>query len=209
MKKIFLSVTIAALLATAVQAQEVKDRGTRNRMERHHRGGDELKSLNLSDDQKAKLKSLQEENRKQMAELRKNENITVKEWKEKMQAQRKDYRTKTHNLLTPDQKAKLEKSREERKAKMQERSTERATRMKTELGLTDEQAANLKSSREAMAGKMKSLREDKALGEDAKKEKMKQLRMQQQEEMKSILTGEQLKKMQEQRKHRPARKKIV
>ena len=50
-------------------------------MERHHRG-DELRKLNLSEEQKAKFKALHEENRKQMEELRKNDNITVKEWRD-------------------------------------------------------------------------------------------------------------------------------
>ena len=210
MKRILLSVLAAAVFTTAMQAQESKGRepGKHRKMERHYRGGHDFKSLNLSDDQKAKLKALHEENRKQMAELRKNENITVKEWKEKMQAQRKDHQAKVQSLLTADQKAQLEKSRSERKAKMQERSKARGERMKANLGLTDEQSAKLKSNREAMAGKMKAIREDKALSAEAKKTQMMELRKQQQEEMKSILTEEQLQKMKEQRKQRPSRKKI-
>ena len=116
MKKIMLSVLIAAFLATTSQAQEIKDREPRKHhmMKKHHRS-EEFKNLGLTEDQKTKLKALHEENRKQMAELKKNDNITVKEWKSKMQAQRKEHRAKIQSLLTDEQKAQLEKSRQEKR----------------------------------------------------------------------------------------------
>ena len=63
---------MAGLVATVSQAQEIPDRRTRKQqmMKRHHRD-DELKKLNLSEEQKAKFKALHEENRKQMEELKK------------------------------------------------------------------------------------------------------------------------------------------
>ena len=215
MKKIFLSVLIATVFGGATQAQEIRDResGRQRTIKREHRGGHELKSLNLSEDQKTKFKALQEQNRKEMAEIRKNENITVKEWKAKMEAQRKDYRSKVQGLLTEDQKAQLEKSKAERRSRMSDRTMERtklrSDRMKTELGLSEEQAAKMKSNREAMTQKMKTIRENKSLTDEAKKEQVQELMKQQKEEMKSILTEEQLKKMQDQRKHRTHRKKVV
>ncbi len=144
-----------------------------------------------------------------MEELKKNDNITVREWKAKMEAQRKDYRAKMQSILTDDQKAQLEKSREERKVKFQQRAKERGEKMKAELGLTDEQAAKLKSNREAMTSQLKAIRENSSLTDDFKKEQAKELIKKQREEMKSILTEEQLKKWDEQKKQRPHRKKIV
>ena len=126
-----------------------------------------------------------------------------------MEAQRKEHRAKVQNILTDEQKAQLEKSRQERNAKSQERSNTRMEKMKTDLGLSDEQSAKLKSSREAMAEKMKALREDKSLNDENKKEQVKELRNKQKEEMKSILTEEQLKKFEEQKHQRSFRKKIV
>ena len=81
--------------------------------------------------------------------------------------------------------------------------------MKAELGLTDEQAIKMKSSREAMSAQLKSLRENSSLTDDARKEQAKELIKKQREEMKSILTEEQFKKWNEQKKHKPHRKKIV
>ena len=214
MKKIMLSVFVAAIVVTTSQAQDIKDRepGKHQMMGKHHRG-EEFKNLNLTEDQKARLKALQEENRKQMAELKSIDNITVKESRSKMEAQRKEHRAKVQNILTNEQKAQLEKTRQERTAMSQERSkarpdSYRVEKMKTDLGLSDEQYGKLKSNREAMAGKMKALRDDKSLNDENKKEQVKELRNKQKEDMKSILTEEQLKKFEEQKHQRSSHKKV-
>lgn len=211
MKKIMLSVLVATLIATSSQAQEIPDRkAPRHEMQKKHHRGDEFKQLNLSEEQKTKLKAVNEENRKQMEELKKNDNITVKEWKVKMEAQRKEHQSNLQALLSEDQKAQLEKSRQEKKTTFRERSKNRHNRignMKADLGLSDEQSAKLKSNREAMAAKIKAVREDKSLTDENKKEQAKELMKKQREEMKSILTEEQLKKMEEQKQQRHSRRK--
>ena len=68
-----------------------------------------------------------------MEELKKNDNITVKEWKAKMEAQRKNYRAKMQSILTDDQKAQLEKSRQGRKVKFEQRAKERSEKMSLAL----------------------------------------------------------------------------
>jgi len=210
MKKVMLGVCMAALVVTTIQAQETRDReyGNHQMMNRHHRG-EAFKNLNLTQDQKVQFKSLNEEHRKQMAELRKNDNITVKEWNSKKDALQKDYREKIQTLLTPEQKTQLEKEKLERKAKMDERSKARMDKMKTDLGLSDEQLVKLKSERAAMQEKMKAIREDKSLDDQAKKEQQRELMQKQKESMRSILTEEQLKKLGEQRQKRGSHKKIV
>jgi Spy/CpxP family protein refolding chaperone len=50
---------------------------------------------------------------------------------------------------------------------------------------------------------MKALREDDKMDGEKKKEKMKELMEKQKEQLKSILTEEQMKKLQEGRKHGP------
>ena len=215
MKKIMLSVFVAAIVITTSQAQEIKDNesGKHQMMKKHHRG-EEFKNLNLTEDQKAKLKSLQEENRKQMTELKKNDNITVKEWRSKMEAQRKEHRAKIQGLLTDEQKAQLEKSKQKRKNRFDESSKEghdkyRMEKMKTDLGLSDEQSAKLKSNRDAMVEKIKAIQEDKSLNDETKKEQVKELKKKQKEDMKSILTEEQLKKLEELKQQRSSHKKNV
>jgi hypothetical protein len=81
--------------------------------------------------------------------------------------------------------------------------------MKQTLNLTDEQSAKLKTNREAMQQKIKSIREDQSLNDESKKEKVKELMKQQKENMRSILTEDQLKKLDELKQKRGTRKKIV
>ena len=60
MKKIMLSVLVAALVATTSQAQEIPERkAPPHEMKRKHLRGEEFKQLNLSEEQKTKLKALQ------------------------------------------------------------------------------------------------------------------------------------------------------
>jgi Spy/CpxP family protein refolding chaperone len=209
MKRIIVSVLAIALALTAAQAQEIHERKSdgvhKEDYKKHH--GEEMANLNLTEEQKTKFKSMNEDFRKQMEDLRKQDNITVRESREKMEALRKEHHAKVEALLTTEQKAQLEKNKQERGIKMQERGKAHREKMKKELNLTDEQSAKLDASRKKMAEKMQSIRDDKSLTEEQVKEKSRELRKEQMQSMKSILTEEQLKKMKEMRKHH-ARKKM-
>ena len=138
-----------------------------------------------------------------MEELKKNDNITVKEWKSKAEALRKEHKANTDNILTADQKAQLKKMKEEGKAKHEQMDKQRGEKMKERLGLTDDQSAKMEANRKAMGEKMKAIRENKSLSDEQKKEQMKELFKKQQDNMKSILTEEQLKKMKEGHHRKP------
>ncbi len=205
MKKIILS-TLVLSLAFAVQAQEIPERkgerpSTMDRKKNHR--GMEFQKLNLTEEQKAKFKTQNESFRQQMEELKKNDNITVKDWKAKMENIRKEHKKNTQNILTTEQKAQVEKMKAEGKAKHEAMGKERGDKMKIALGLTDEQSAKMQSNRKEMGEKMKSLRESKSLSDEEKKEQMKELMKKQKDSMKSILTEEQLKKMKETKHKRP------
>jgi Spy/CpxP family protein refolding chaperone len=202
MKKIFVTVFAVAFSIVAVQAQEIPERKHdgvhRDGGKKRH--GKQMENLNLSEEQKTKLKALNEAHQKEMADLGKKDNISVRESREKKESLRKDHMTKVQGLLTPEQKAQVEKNKEDRKAKMQEMEKSRGERMKKELNLTDEQSAKLDANKKEMSAKMKSLRDDKSLTEEQKRAKSKELRKQQMESMKSVLTDEQMKKMKEGKK---------
>ena len=120
-------------------------------------------------DQKTQLKSINEDFKKQMEELKKNEDITVKEWKSRMQTIRKDHYEKIQALLTPDQKATIKKSMEDRKAKFQERGKKRMGKMQKDLGLSPQQVDALKKNHEDMRAKLQSIHDNKSLTTDQKK----------------------------------------
>ncbi|HWR33768.1 MAG TPA: hypothetical protein VN451_09585 [Chitinophagaceae bacterium] len=209
MKKLILSALVVSL-AVAAKAQEIPERKMHRppMMHQLHKGhhpmpGMVMPKLNLTDDQKEKFKAQHESFRKQMEELKKNENITIKEWKSRMENLRKDNKTKLDGILTADQKAQIEKMKAEHKAIQEVDAKARMEKMKIHLGLTDEQSEKIKKNRDEMGQKMKALREDEKMDGDKKKEKMKELMKEQKEKMKSILTEEQMKKMQEGRKGGP------
>lgn len=203
MKKIIVCTFMLAVAIQSTRAQEMPERKRETIESRHHRDG--FHRLNLSEDQKAKFKSMNEDFRKQMDELKKNDNITVKEWRSKMENLRKDHRDKMSSLLTEDQKAQINKSRQERINRKGERSKAGIDRMKTRLNLTDDQAARLKQSRSDMAVKFKAIRENQSLTDVQKKEQVQELKKKQQENLKTILTEEQLKRLHEKQVRRPAK----
>lgn len=203
MKKIMLPALVLALAFTA-NAQEIPERKAAHPPLMHHRIQKAkhdrmmvLKQLNLTDAQKAQFKTEKEEFRKKMEDLQKNDGITVKEWRMRRENLRSDHRAKMESIYTPEQRAQLEKMKKDRQLKQQDMMKKRADRMKTHLGLSDEQSAKLEKSRKEMGEKMKAIRENKSLSEIQKREEMRELAKQQHENLKAILTEEQLKKMKE------------
>lgn len=198
MKKIIMSALIAVAVAGSASAQDQQPR--REGFGRHHYG---FSQLNLTDEQKAEMKTINEDFKKQMTELQKNEDITVREWKSKMKTIREDHQTKVQQVLTTEQKASLEKMRQDRKGKMHKRGgRQNLDSLKKELNLTAEQESALKQNRTEMMQKLKAIKEDKSLSEEQKKAEMKKFREQQQQSLKSILTEEQINKLHQKKSHR-------
>ncbi len=205
MKKIIFS-ALVVLLAVTVNAQEIRERKSERpqmmERKRHHHGM-EFQKLNLTDDQKVKFKSQNESFHQQMDELKKNDNITVKEWRNKAESLRKEYKAGISGILTGEQKAQIEKRKVEGKEKFATMAKERGAKMKAHLGLTDEQSAKMQTNRKEMGEKMKTIRENSSLSNEQKKEQMKEMMKKQKEYMKSTLTEEQLKKLKEMKEKRP------
>ena len=202
MKRIILSALVLSM-AVATQAQEIPERKT-ERPEKHQRGergkgrdGMDFKALGLTEDQKAQMKAQRETFHKQMAELKKNDGITVKESRTRMEALRKENKEKTEKIFTAEQKAKLEKMKTEGRAKREAMGRERGAQMKERLGLSAEQSAKLEKNRTEMSAKMKAIRENNSLSNEQKREQSKELMKAQKENLKSVLTEEQLKKLKE------------
>jgi Spy/CpxP family protein refolding chaperone len=206
MKKIIAAALVLSV-SFAVNAQEIPERkadkpGMHERHRKGHHGMD-MKQLNLTEGQKEQFKKERESFKSKMDELKKNENITVKEWKSRMETIRKDHKSKIDGILTAEQKAQVEKKKIEGKERHEGMMKKRGEEMKTRLGLTDEQSAKLQQNRKEVGEKIKSIRENKSLSEEKKKEEIKEIMKSQKESMKSILTEEQMQKMKEGRKHKP------
>lgn len=203
MKKAIFGIALATCITLGASAQD-QSNGLADHPKRHHRGNkmENMAQLNLTDQQKTELKTINENYKTQMTDLKKSEDrITVTEWKSKMAGIRKDHHEKVQNVLTDEQKASMKKMRHERKHEMRQHGGRRnLEHMKKELNLSDDQVTALKKNHEDMAQKFKAVRDDKNLSEDQKKAEMKEFRKQQHESLKSILSAEQLQKLEQQKK---------
>lgn len=201
MKKIFIAAAALLMTTAALQAQTKEDVKTS-----HHkgfRGKGPMANLNLNDEQKKQVKDLNESYHKQFADLKKNTSISVGDYRTKSAALKKEQHEKMQAILTPEQKNQVAAQRKEMGKRMQEGQAKRFDKMKTQLGLTEEQSKKLKENQAGFQTKIKSIREDKSLSDEQKKEQVKAVFKQQQDQFKSVLTPEQLEKM---KAARPGRK---
>ncbi len=205
MKKIILTAFAGAFAVLTAGAQEIPERrheGYKPHAKERSHHNKEMANLNLTEEQKTQFKTLKAEHRQQLEELKKQDNITVKESRERMEKLHKDHQTKMQALLTTEQKEQMKKNKEDQKVSREKMAGKQQERMKTQLGLTDDQAAKLALQRKEIGGQMKAIRENKSLNDEQKKEQMKALHKKQQEGMKSILTEEQMKKLKETKRQR-------
>lgn len=206
MKKI-LTVTLAfVLFAGAAQAQ-TKDTS------RHHRkgGGHDMmaKKLDLSADQQAKLKAIREAQHQDMKALKENKSLTADQSKAQRQELQEKYRTQFESVLTTSQKEQLSKQKSEWKNKEGKKGSykkdgmhqkdgkdfKRTRGFGQDLNLSQDQKDKMQKMNADSKSRFESIRNDKSLTEEQKKEKMKEFKKQQHEQMKSILTPEQLEKL--------------
>lgn len=200
MKKLSFVAIIALAVSLSASAQEVPNR-PRGEYKAKHRSGAAAygKDLNLTEDQKAKFKSLNEAQRNELAALQKQDNISVKESREKRTAIMDSYKTKRDAVLTTEQKAMVEKKQAERKETSRKRGEQGAAKMEQELNLTPEQKTKLQESRKVNGEKVKAIRDNQSLTAEQKKVQLQKVREEQQASMKSILTTEQYNKMESQK----------
>jgi Spy/CpxP family protein refolding chaperone len=198
MKSILITLLTVTTLSGAALAQEKE--GTKGRHHHKHQHGMMAKQLNFSEDQKKQAKAFNEDFRKKMQELNKNENITVKEMRDRKAALHKEQKAKMDGLLTPGQKNKLVLLKAQQKVKADERYAKHLDKMKTTLALTDAQVSQLKTQREGTRSKMKALRGNESLSREQKQEKMMALKTEAKEQRKKLFTPDQLKKMEEMKK---------
>jgi Spy/CpxP family protein refolding chaperone len=216
MKKIITSALVIALTIGAAQAQNTTAPEGKKHDKKEHKG-EGFKELNLTADQKAKLKTLHEAEKKEMQALKseKNEN------KDQRKAIHEKYQAQMESILTADQKQQFAKMKEERMASRKNSNFQQdgkfrhngdSTRMgdkgrfnkkgdfSKELGLTSSQQEQMTKIRAEYSSQFQALRDDNSLSKDQKKEKMQELRKAQMEKMKTVLTPEQMDKMKSMRK---------
>lgn len=219
MKKILTSALAIVLFIGAANAQtKEKNKDHKGRKHSHEMT---MKKAELTAEQQNQVKTINENYRKQVADL-KAQNLSEDQLKTKKEALHKQHKADLQAILTADQKVKISNAHKEWKdsgRRMNNDSAGKGQRrnigakdgkgkeMAAELNLTAEQQEKMKTIRSSYKPKMQALRNDASLTQDQKKEKVKDLMKQQQEEMKTVLTPEQQEKMKSMRKSqmRPTR----
>ncbi|MEO5942927.1 MAG: hypothetical protein ABIP30_08045 [Ferruginibacter sp.] len=207
MKKIAVLSLAFAALSLSVSAQQKREiKGEKQGMyrmhgQRHHKM-DMMKNMNFSDAQKAQLKANREEYKQKMHALNNQENITVKEQRDRKTALRNEQKAKYQALITPEQKTKMAEARNQMQAKRKEMGAKRMDMMRSKLALSDDQLSKLKAQQEATHSQMKALKDDQSLSREDKMAKIKSIKQASKDQRKSIFTTNQLKKMDEMKKDR-------
>ncbi len=205
MKKLLIPlIAIFALTATVNAQDKMGKKGHHHK----HQKGMMAKQLNFSEAQKTQAKAINEDTRKKMQDLNKNESITVKEQRDRRAAILKERKTKMDGLLTAEQKTKMAQLKAERKVKIEAGYAKRLDKMKTNLSLTDEQVAKLKTQRAATMAKAEKIKSNESLSREQKKEQMMVLKTEAKDQHNKIFTAEQLKKKEEMKKNRGDRSRV-
>jgi Spy/CpxP family protein refolding chaperone len=204
MKKILSTALAIVLFVGASQAQTTEKKD-------HHRKGERkeqaFQNLNLTAEQKARMQSLREAQRKEMQELKKSGNVT----QEQRKALHEKYRTQYQSILTPAQQEEMKKNRETMKDRAQKGKRgekgkgfgkrgnmgQQAAFFKKELNLSADQETKLKGIFQEFQTKSKEVRSNNALSQEQKRTQFQSLAQQYMAQGKVVLTPEQAKKFEE------------
>jgi Spy/CpxP family protein refolding chaperone len=167
-----------------------------------------MQQLNLSEEQKKQAGAMKQEYRTKMQELNKNENMTVKEYRDRKEALRKEQKTRMMGMLTAEQKQKMEQLKQDKKARHEAHFAKRLDKMKSNLQLTDDQVATLKAGREAMKSRLKSIKENQGLDRVQRKEQLMALKNERKAQMDNILTADQKEKLKAMKKNRHGKNQV-
>jgi len=181
----------ATMWAQAVQAPAHPQKGMRGQ-------GRMLQGLNLTEDQRAKVQTLFQNEHSQMQALRGNAALTETQKKEQARELRKNDHQQLLAILTPEQQAQL-KQMHGRKGR---HAAFKAGRRFQALNLSAEQKSQLQPIFQSSRQQMQALRADTSLTPEQRHEKMQQIRQNQMAQMKSILTPEQQQQLQQMRGRR-------
>lgn len=159
--------------------------------------------LDLTDDQKAQIKTLNQNFRQQMQDLNKNKSITADELKEKRHSIVKEHKEKIKAILTPGQRKEAKEMKDdfakEGENKMEGKRFEEMTK---DLNLTPEQSTKMKDLNTALTNNIQSIRQNTSLDREEKKEQMKSLMRKHKDDMETLLTNEQKEQLKNNRKNR-------
>lgn len=205
--KILLTGIIALLISISSIAQNSHSKVSKEK-ELHHQkqrvnGSEVFNKLDLTDDQKAQVKTLNENFKQQMQDLHKDTSLSAGDFKDKRMALIKEQKEKVNAILTPAQRKQMDDLEHEfAKGKKGEKQGGRFDEMTKNLNLTPEQSAKMKDLSAELKNSMQSIHENTTLSKDEKKEQMQSLMKKHKTDMENLLTDEQKEQMKTNTKNR-------
>jgi Spy/CpxP family protein refolding chaperone len=159
--------------------------------------GEIMHKLNLTEQQRTQLKTINEQAKAKMQDLKKDGNISMNDFKARREAIMKDRKDQTMAILTPEQKTQLEALKSQKQEGNAAFQTKRMDKLKGELNLSQDQVGKLKAKNEEFKQRLDAIRNDNTLTPEQKKTKLQALREERKAYMESTLTPEQKKKFEE------------
>ncbi|MDP4148042.1 MAG: hypothetical protein Q8932_09640 [Bacteroidota bacterium] len=202
---LFFACTVHAQSAEGGNASDTTHRPGMHRNWAHRDGRDGearrfgRNHIHFSPDQRKQMQVINADYKNKAADLFKNDNQTLGQYKAGLLALQKDRKSKLQALLTPEQKEQMEKRRRHFTENAQVRAAARMERLKIHLNLSDQQVATIKSKETDLRSQMQSLHDNDGLLPREKMEKFRELGAQRKEIVKSVLTPDQLSKFNEMR----------
>src|SRR5579871_4200738 len=151
------------------------------------RGGFGGPHIRCTPEQRKQVMAINNDYRQKSADLYKQDNLTLKQYKAGLLALQKDKKTKLEALLTPQQKNEVAAQRKRMDENHQVREAAHLERLKLHLNLTDDQVAKIKAGNESLHSQVKAIHENDNLLPQQKMEQMKALMAKRNDTYKSVL----------------------
>jgi Spy/CpxP family protein refolding chaperone len=158
---------------------------------RHGDFGHNREHLRFTPEQRTQLMSINKEYRQKRADLYKQDNLTLKQYKASLLALEKEKKARVQGIFTQQQKDEVAANRKKREENHLVREAAYMERLKLHLNLTDDQIAKIKTANEGMRAQAKAIHENDNLLPDEKREQMQTLMSKRNENFKTILTPDQ------------------
>jgi Spy/CpxP family protein refolding chaperone len=192
MKKILTLAIIAIATTVSVQAQRNGAKAPKKCATKPHNIG---AKLNLSADQKTQIKTINTNFKSQAQAVKNNDALTQGEAKKQLNTLQEQRKASMQNILTPEQKNKLEQEKEHAKNERQEKQKDRLEKMKNKLNLSEDQVAKFKAQQQATQQKVEEIKNNTSLTKQEQKEQIKALMQNRKDQVKELLTPEQLEQL--------------
>ena len=199
MKKLISGLVMMLAIAFTVSAQD----STKHKGHRKHKT--QFEKVQYTDAQKTELKTLKEGYKQQHEAIRSNSNLSEAQKKEQRMELMKKRKADMDRILTADQKKQIAEGKKNGRKGEGKKSSHKLGKKKGEsrmndLGLSEAQSAKVKSINAQYREKMMQLKKNRAAEKSAQKEAFTRLRKQHREEIRQVLTAEQIQKLDKKQK---------